>query len=110
MHTLTSKDWIFLSKLWADLADHHFTQIDEALEHMRSMLRHERGIYQMFGVFSAQGEPLSGDPLNGWRPVLVSHDSITPEPYIEIAQRWSQDIEHILRDEWLHILMIHHKS
>lgn len=104
MQTLNTQDWRFLAKLWSDLADHHLHQVDAALEHMRERLRQERSMYQIFGVFSER-QPIANDPLGGWRPALATHDSITPAPYLEVAQRWSQDVQGILEDEWLHIYM-----
>ena len=104
MHSLTSKDWIFLAQLWAELADHHLTQVDEAFEHLRARLAQERGIYQTFGLFSErQGAP-KDDPLHGWRPSVVNHGSLTSALYLETAQRWAQEAEpNLMADAWMHL-------
>lgn len=104
MHTLTSQDWLFISKLWAELADHHMAQVDEALEHLRQSLYQERGIYQMFGLFSERLCPPQADPLNGWRPVITNRGALTPTFYIETGKRWAEEAElNLMGDDWMRL-------
>ena len=100
MKLLQSKDWLNLARLWSEIVDHHLGQPEDALAHLRRMLRRHYSIYQLHAVICTRDRPAQDDPLFGWTPGIVYFDDITPAPYLKLGQEWASELSNILEDPW----------
>lgn len=92
MHTLTTDDWLALTRIWTGLSQLPASALDAPAVAVLESLGALVGAPQGYAFFARRAEDVpAADPFRGWQPFAIVAHGERLRPMVEVARRWLRD-------------------